>query len=54
MVILGVHKGHDSSAAIVKNGEIIADVQEERFSRIKHSSNAPLKAIEFCFKKSGN
>jgi carbamoyltransferase len=53
MVIIGIHKGHDSSAAIVKNGEIIADVQEERFSRIKHSGNAPLKAIEFCLKKAG-
>src|SRR5689334_3660224 len=53
MVILGIHKGHDSSAAIVKNGEIIADVQEGRFSRIKHSGNAPLKAIEFCLKTAG-
>lgn len=53
MIILGIHKGHDSSAAIVKDGKIIADVQEERFSRVKHSSNAPLKAIEFCLKKSG-
>ena len=51
MVILGIHIGHDSSAAIVKDGKIIADVQEERFSRVKHSNNAPLKAIEFCLKK---
>jgi len=51
MVILGIHKGHDSSAAIVKDGKIIADVQEERFSRVKHSNNAPLKAIEYCLKK---
>lgn len=53
MTILGVHKGHDSSAAIVKDGKIIADVQEERFSRVKHSGNAPLKAIEYCLKKAG-
>ena len=39
MVILGIHKGHDSSAAIIKDGKIIADVQEERFSRVKHSNN---------------
>lgn len=53
MTILGVHKGHDSSAAIIKDGKIIADVQEERFSRVKHSGNAPLKAIEYCLKKAG-
>jgi carbamoyltransferase len=53
MVILGVHLGHDSSAAIVKDGKIIADVQEERFSRIKHSGNFPFKSIEFCLKMVG-
>jgi carbamoyltransferase len=45
--------GHDSSASIVTDGKIIADVQEERFSRIKHSNNAPLKAIEYCLKAAG-
>jgi len=53
MLVLGIHHGHDSSAAIVKDGKIIADVQEERFSRIKHSSNAPLKAIAYCLKAAG-
>lgn len=53
MVVLGIHKGHDSAAAIIKDGKIIADVQEERFSRVKHCNNAPLKAIEFCLKKAG-
>jgi carbamoyltransferase len=36
MIILGINIGHDACAALIKNGEIIADVQEERFSRIKH------------------
>ncbi|WP_462249662.1 carbamoyltransferase family protein [Ferruginibacter sp.] len=53
MIVLGVHKGHDSSAAIVVDGKVIADVQEERFSRVKHSENAPLKSIEFCLKQAG-
>ena len=53
MIVLGVHSGHDSSAAIVKDGKIIADVQEERFSRIKHSNNFPFKSIEFCLKIAG-
>jgi len=53
MIILGIHEGHDSSAAIIKDGQIIADVQEERFSRVKHSANTPIKSIEFCLKKAG-
>jgi carbamoyltransferase len=53
MKVLGVHKGHDSSAAIVIDGVIIADAQEERFSRVKHSGNTPIKAIEYCLKKTG-
>jgi carbamoyltransferase len=53
MIILGIHYGHDSAAAIIKDGKIIADVQEERFSRVKHSKNVPLKAIEYCLKVAG-
>ncbi len=53
MIILGIHAGHDSSAAIIKDGQIIADVQEERFSRVKHSANIPIKSIEFCLKRAG-
>lgn len=50
MIILGIHSGHDSSAAILVNGKIIADVQEERFTRIKHSNNAPINSIQYCLK----
>lgn len=53
MVVLGIHKGHDSSAAIVKDGKIIADVQEERFARVKHSGNVPINSIEYCLKQAG-
>tara|TARA_A100001015_G_scaffold98088_1_gene108928 strand:+ start:756 stop:2591 length:1836 start_codon:yes stop_codon:yes gene_type:complete len=38
---------HDSAACILKNGEIIAAAQEERFTRIKHDSSYPHNAIEF-------
>lgn len=48
MNILGIHIGHDSSAALVIDGKIIADVCEERFSRIKHYCGLPFKAVEFC------
>ena len=38
---------HDSAAALIKNGEIISAVQEERFSRKKNDSGFPLKSIEY-------
>ena len=41
---------HDSAAALIKNGEIIAAAQEERFSRKKHDSRFPQNAILFCLK----
>ncbi|WP_304131627.1 carbamoyltransferase, partial [Ignavibacterium album] len=44
---------HDSAACIVKNGEIIAAAQEERFTRKKHDHNFPQKAIEYCLKEAG-
>lgn len=53
MIVLGIHVGHDSSAAIIVNGEIMADVSEERFNRIKHSNNVPLRSIQYCLEKVG-
>jgi carbamoyltransferase len=51
--ILGVSAFyHDSSACIVKNGEIICAAQEERFTRKKHDFNFPNNAIEWCLKDS--
>ena len=38
---------HDSAAAIIVDGQIIAAAQEERFSRIKHDSSYPKNAVEF-------
>ncbi|MDA9107770.1 carbamoyltransferase [Candidatus Pelagibacter sp.] len=38
---------HDSAACILKDGEILAAAQEERFTRIKHDSSYPFKAVEF-------
>ena len=43
---------HDSAASIIKNGEIIAAAQEERFTRKKHDANYPYNAIEFVLKYS--
>ena len=44
---------HDSAAALIKNGEIIAAAQEERFSRKKHDSRFPKNAVEYCLKSQG-
>jgi len=44
---------HDSAAALIKNGEIIAAAQEERFSRKKHDSSFPKNAITYCLKSQG-
>ena len=44
---------HDSAATILIDGEIIAAAQEERFTRVKHDSNYPFNAIEFCLSYSG-
>ena len=42
---------HDSAASLIKNGEIIASAQEERFTRKKHDSSFPINAINFCLGK---
>jgi carbamoyltransferase len=49
MNILGISAFyHDSAAAFVRDGEIIAAAQEERFTRIKHDSQFPKNAVEYC------
>ncbi|MDA9936287.1 carbamoyltransferase [Gammaproteobacteria bacterium] len=54
MYILGISAFyHDSAACIIKNGEIIAAAQEERFTRKKHDPAFPRHAIEFCIQKAG-
>ena len=44
---------HDSSAALVKNGELVAASAEERFSRKKHDSGYPKLAIDFVIENGG-
>src|SRR6185369_6440336 len=49
MRILGISAYyHDSAAALISDGEIIAAAQEERFSRRKHDPGFPRLAIEYC------
>jgi len=60
--ILGINSVyHESSACLVKDGKLIAAVEEERFNRKKHAKSAtidnvrllPFNAINFCLKKAG-
>src|SRR5690242_4111737 len=44
---------HDSAAAIIEDGEIIAAAQEERFTRKKHDAGFPSNAVRFCLDYSG-
>src|SRR5574341_1860847 len=45
--------GHDSCAALLKNGEIIAAAEEERFTRVKFDRAFPINAISWCLKSAG-
>ena len=54
MIILGVSAlYHDSAAAIVRDGQIVAAAQEERFTRKKHDSRVPVNAIRYCLEAAG-
>lgn len=48
MYILGLSTLGDSAAALIKDGEIIAAAEEERFSRKKHHSGFPFLAVQYC------
>lgn len=62
MITLGINAAfHDSAAAIVRDGVVLAAAEEERFSRIKHGKRPlpftawelPFNAIDFCLDKAG-
>lgn len=53
MYILGLTTLGDSAASLIKDGELVAAVEEERFSRVKHHSGFPYKAIQFCLEQAG-
>ena len=51
-IILGISAFyHDSAAAIIKDGKIVAAAQEERFTRKKHDSSYPFNAIKYCLEE---
>jgi len=54
MKVLGISAFyHDSAAALIVNGEIVAAAQEERFTRVKYDASFPEHAIRFCLQYSG-
>src|SRR5215469_5011105 len=54
MIILGLNAFHgDSAAALVRDGELIAAAEEERFRRVKHWAGFPSKAIAYCLREAG-
>ena len=54
MYILGISAFyHDSAACLVKDDDIFAAAQEERFSRKKHDFNFPTNAIQYCLSSAG-
>lgn len=44
---------HDSAAALVVDGHIVAAAQEERFTRKKHDPDFPVQAVEYCLREAG-
>ncbi len=54
MIILGLNAFHgDSSAALVRDGKLVAAAEEERFRRIKHWAGFPKLAIAYCLQEAG-
>ena len=54
MIILGLNAYHgDSSACMVVDGKLVAAVEEERFTRIKHWAGFPNEAINYCLDEAG-
>ena len=54
MYILGIScYDHDAAACLLKDGEIVAAAQEERFTRIRHDQEFPSNAIRYCLREAG-
>ncbi|MGE4072270.1 MAG: carbamoyltransferase [Lysobacterales bacterium] len=54
MLILGISAYfHDSAAALLRDGVIVAAAQEERFTRVKHDARFPAQAVRYCLREAG-
>jgi len=52
-LVLGINSTHDAAAALVRGGEVVLAVEEERLSRVKHHFGMPQKAMEACLAATG-
>jgi carbamoyltransferase len=54
LIILGLNAHHaDASASLLIDGKLVAAVEEERFTRIKHYSGFPIHAVDYCLQQAG-
>jgi carbamoyltransferase len=53
MYVLGLSGHHDTAAALVRDGTMVAFAEQERFSRIKHDASFPAQAIQYCLDQAG-
>ncbi|RSN12490.1 carbamoyl transferase [Nonomuraea sp. WAC 01424] len=53
MYVLGISRVHDSAAALVRDGEIVALAEEERFTRVRHDCRLPRRAVAYCLEQAG-
>lgn len=53
MYVMGISALYHDAAALIKDGEIIAAAQEERFTRVKHDKSIPRNAISYCLREGG-
>jgi len=54
MIILGINAYHgDAAAAIIRDGKLLAAVEEERFNRFKHCAGFPIESIKYCLQVAG-
>lgn len=53
MIILGLHFGHDASVSIIRDGEVLLNVERERVSRIKHAISLSAEDVRLCLEDAG-
>jgi len=54
MIVLGINAYHgDAAAALVRDGVLVAAVEEERFNRRKHCAGLPVLAVKYCLEEAG-
>lgn len=53
MYVLGLSQHHDSAAALLNNGHIVAFTEEERLTRVKHDGSFPARAARWCLEQAG-